>query len=90
MKFLNYLKKEILDVIVELKIQVFYINIYINKNVFFLVCECLLDCNNEEKKNIHNEKNRYNHNFEGLYCWCNSKYDPETMIMYQCIICLDW
>ncbi|RKP12542.1 hypothetical protein BJ684DRAFT_20930 [Piptocephalis cylindrospora] len=37
-------------------------------------------------------KNRYNHNAQGLFCWCNETYDPEVEAspMYQCIVCEDW
>ena len=41
-----------------------------------------------------NEKNSYNHNFNGSYCTCNKPYpDPEDTNpddMVQCIICEDW
>lgn len=39
-----------------------------------------------------NDKNRYNHNFEGRYCRCDVHYDPEKEVstMYQCVACEDW
>ncbi|BFZ58054.1 hypothetical protein PYCC9005_005112 [Savitreella phatthalungensis] len=39
-----------------------------------------------------NRDNRYNHNFEDKFCWCNEPYVPqqETGTMYQCINCEDW
>jgi E3 ubiquitin-protein ligase UBR7 len=38
-----------------------------------------------------NEDNQYNHNYDGLYCWCNQTYDHDSdVIMVQCEICQDW
>lgn len=41
-----------------------------------------------------NPENRYNHNFDGVYCICKRPYpDPEDTVsdeMLQCIICEDW
>ncbi|GAA5810144.1 hypothetical protein MFLAVUS_003563 [Mucor flavus] len=39
-----------------------------------------------------NDKNKYNHNFEGRYCRCDQHYDPEKEegTMYQCVTCEDW
>jgi len=37
-----------------------------------------------------NFENKYNHNFDHLYCWCNSSYNEQENVMYQCIICMDW
>ncbi|KAI9334455.1 hypothetical protein BD770DRAFT_432272 [Pilaira anomala] len=39
-----------------------------------------------------NDKNKYNHNFEGRYCRCDQHYDPEKEegTMYQCVACEDW
>ncbi|KAI7902047.1 putative zinc finger in N-recognin-domain-containing protein [Cokeromyces recurvatus] len=39
-----------------------------------------------------NEENKYNHNFEGRYCRCDTFYNPEKEegTMYQCIACEDW
>ncbi|KAF0508699.1 E3 ubiquitin-protein ligase UBR7 [Gigaspora margarita] len=39
-----------------------------------------------------NEKNLYNHNFEGRFCWCKGEYDPEReeANMHQCVLCEDW
>jgi len=44
----------------------------------------------EAIKTENNLENLYNHNFDGLYCYCNGSYDEETMIMYQCVMCYDW
>lgn len=39
-----------------------------------------------------NERNRYNHNFRGEFCWCGRPYDPHTEEndMIQCLVCEDW
>lgn len=39
-----------------------------------------------------NIRNKYNHNFEGSFCWCRRPYDAstETGTMYQCLACEDW
>lgn len=39
-----------------------------------------------------NDKNNYNDNFENIFCYCKSKYSPESEegTMYQCITCEDW
>ncbi|KAI9314723.1 hypothetical protein BX666DRAFT_1962790 [Dichotomocladium elegans] len=39
-----------------------------------------------------NEKNKYNHNFDGRYCRCDKTYDPEKEegTMFQCVLCEDW
>lgn len=44
-----------------------------------------------------NENNRYNHNFSGKYCTCNTAYPPEEEDdsatqedMWQCVACEDW
>lgn len=60
-------------------------------------------CKLQPTKEDFNNLNRYNHNFEGLYCTCNRPYpDPEyeTNInessdddndeMVQCTVCEDW
>jgi E3 ubiquitin-protein ligase UBR7 len=36
-----------------------------------------------------NERNVYNHNFKGLYCYCEGEY-KETDTMIQCSKCDDW
>ncbi|KAM3720904.1 putative E3 ubiquitin-protein ligase [Dirofilaria immitis] len=46
----------------------------------------------KEKKPL-NERNKYNHNFNGLYCTCNRPYPCEEYDdceMLQCIVCEDW
>ena len=48
---------------------------------------CMLDPTN---KTIINDKNQYNHNYQGLYCICKQPYNPHKDIMYQCISCEDW
>ncbi|EGG16431.1 ubiquitin protein ligase E3 component n-recognin 7 [Cavenderia fasciculata] len=36
-----------------------------------------------------NDKNIYNHNFQGKYCYCDQSYDyKEDMV--QCLFCFDW
>ncbi|XP_014207372.1 putative E3 ubiquitin-protein ligase UBR7 [Copidosoma floridanum] len=51
-------------------------------------------CNRESTKSPENEKNKYNHNYDGFYCICNRPYpDPdqtEDDEMIQCAICEDW
>uniref|UniRef100_A0A0N5AIP1 UBR-type domain-containing protein n=1 Tax=Syphacia muris TaxID=451379 RepID=A0A0N5AIP1_9BILA len=42
----------------------------------------------EEKKPL-NDLNKYNHNFDGIYCTCNQPYTGDED-MYQCCICEDW
>ncbi|CAI8011601.1 Putative E3 ubiquitin-protein ligase UBR7 [Geodia barretti] len=41
-----------------------------------------------------NPRNKYNHNFSGLYCTCNRPYpDPDDEVedeMIQCCVCEDW
>ncbi|KAG7466300.1 hypothetical protein MATL_G00163380 [Megalops atlanticus] len=41
-----------------------------------------------------NTRNKYDHNFSGLYCTCDRPYpDPEDQVadeMIQCIVCEDW
>jgi len=42
-----------------------------------------------DKKEITNTLNKYDHNFNGKYCYCDSLYDyQEDMIL--CIVCQDW
>lgn len=36
-----------------------------------------------------NETNTYNHNFDGLFCWCNKEYNSDQ-VMIQCFACFDW
>ncbi|KAM9968745.1 hypothetical protein ACTFIW_000622 [Dictyostelium discoideum] len=48
-----------------------------------------IDIGSYDKSQILNERNHYNHNFKGKYCYCDSPYDyKEDMI--QCIFCEDW
>ncbi|RKO85652.1 hypothetical protein BDK51DRAFT_34177, partial [Blyttiomyces helicus] len=35
-------------------------------------------CSLQKKTGVLNEKNKYNHNFEGKFCYCRSKYTPES------------
>jgi len=38
-----------------------------------------------------NTGNVYNHNYRGLYCWCNLPYDHNSnVVMIQCYMCQDW
>ncbi|KAE8225740.1 hypothetical protein CF319_g1569 [Tilletia indica] len=43
---------------------------------------------------VENDENRYDHNFEGEFCYCErgKTYNPheEKETMFQCIICEDW
>lgn len=56
-------------------------------------CDCCtlgnLKCDLHDKVNERNHENEYNHNFDGLFCWCNKPYHIED-IMIQCNICKDW
>ncbi len=36
-----------------------------------------------------NKENKYDHNFEGKWCICNAKYDP-NYFMIRCLDCLDY
>ncbi|KAG8178550.1 hypothetical protein JTE90_015920 [Oedothorax gibbosus] len=51
-------------------------------------------CKLNGKKDSLNTKNKYNHNFKGLYCSCSRPYPdleddtPDEMI--QCVFCEDW
>jgi len=50
-------------------------------------------CKLESKPpNTLNEHNKYDHNYEGRFCWCKVDYDPEKEDnnMLQCVICEDW
>jgi E3 ubiquitin-protein ligase UBR7 len=50
-------------------------------------------CKLEAKsRNTLNEHNKYDHNYEGRFCWCKIDYDPEKEDnnMLQCVICEDW
>ncbi|KAG7211107.1 hypothetical protein KM043_010434 [Ampulex compressa] len=52
------------------------------------------ECNLEKSKCPANSENKYNQNFDGLYCVCSRPYpDPEDTgndEMLQCVICEDW
>lgn len=41
-------------------------------------------------KSDSNTKNKYNHNFKGKYCYCDSDYVEGQDTMAQCIHCEDW
>ena len=53
-------------------------------------------CQLEPNKRPLNEKNTYNHNYQGLYCICDRPFpdseddsdDDDEMV--QCIVCEDW
>lgn len=59
-------------------------------------CDCgnkksgAIRCTLESVKEEMNHLNRYNHNFKGEYCYCNGRYQPESDIMFSCILCQDW
>lgn len=42
-----------------------------------------------ERKVEINDRNQYNDNFKGLFCWCKSEY-KEDDVMIQCMLCEDW
>jgi len=46
---------------------------------------CSLELPTSEK----NLENKYNHNFDGKYCWCDSEYEF-SMEMTQCFFCQEW
>ncbi|BGP31889.1 hypothetical protein JCM10296v2_003668 [Rhodotorula toruloides] len=39
-----------------------------------------------------NTRNRYDKNFQGVFCFCGRPYDPHTEVedMLQCLVCEDW
>lgn len=51
-------------------------------------------CNLDNSKSPTNSENKYNQNFDGVYCTCSRPYpDPEAVSedeMLQCVICEDW
>jgi len=49
-------------------------------------------CSLQQEKAPLNEENKYDHNFENKFCYCDEDYNPEvdTRDMYKCIICEDW
>lgn len=53
-----------------------------------------LTCTLTPNKEALNSDNKYNHNFQGLYCTCNRPYpDAEDEVedeMIQCVACEDW
>ncbi|EGF83126.1 hypothetical protein BATDEDRAFT_84659 [Batrachochytrium dendrobatidis JAM81] len=55
---------------------------------------CMLDPPGlqQEKSIQSNVENRYNRNFDGVFCVCLEPYNPEveTRTMFQCVICEDW
>ncbi len=53
-------------------------------------CNCALTPSSSDsgKKMQDNSDNKYNHNFDGLYCWCNKVYQPPLYIyIYIYIVC---
>lgn len=46
-------------------------------------------CTLQQKPDIENDENAYNANYAGIFCFCKTRYDPDTEegTMYQCIIC---
>ncbi|VDN28223.1 unnamed protein product [Gongylonema pulchrum] len=71
------------------------VELYTKRNV---CCDCgnakfKNPCKLYEEKKAENERNKYNHNFDGLYCTCNRPYPCvgyEDEEMLQCIVCEDW
>ena len=53
---------------------------------------CTLNKSQEKKED--GTENKYNQNFNGVYCTCSRPYpdpeDPEPDQMIQCIVCEDW
>eukprot|EP00002_Diphylleia_rotans_P035585 TRINITY_DN7780_c0_g1_i1.p1 TRINITY_DN7780_c0_g1~~TRINITY_DN7780_c0_g1_i1.p1 ORF type:complete len:451 (-),score=103.03 TRINITY_DN7780_c0_g1_i1:126-1478(-) len=47
-------------------------------------------CELEPNKDPVNERNKYNHNFSGRYCWCDEPEVSDDDDMYKCIVCEDW
>jgi len=48
-----------------------------------------IPCSLQIEKDFLNKENKYNHNFIGKYCRCDSE-DDEIEDMIQCTICEDW
>lgn len=46
-------------------------------------------CKLYEEKKPSNERNEYNHNFDGVYCKCKQPYTGDED-MFQCCVCEDW
>ncbi|KAJ1919897.1 hypothetical protein H4219_001677 [Mycoemilia scoparia] len=55
-------------------------------------CELMDRAKENQSMDTANENNKYNHNFWGYYCRCDTFYDPETeeSEMIQCFFCQDW
>lgn len=69
-----------------LNLYLIYMNLFnIVANFFLYPIQTKLDTN---------EENRYNQNFDGVYCTCARPYpDPEDTTgdeMLQCVMCEDW
>lgn len=92
MRFTSCSIRDISVAIVGLLDQVFFGHCYCNYrnslNLSMEGCSCIL--NSGGKRDVNNDENQYNHNFDGLYCWCNSTYNDQENIMYQCVLCTDW
>ncbi|KAJ3132376.1 hypothetical protein HK101_004610, partial [Irineochytrium annulatum] len=47
-------------------------------------------------KGLPNDSNRYDRNFDNVFCWCGAEYDFESELkaengtMLQCLLCEDW
>jgi len=50
------------------------------------------ECQKDKYKDDLNPKNKYNHNFRGLYCTCLRPYPCDEIDgeMLQCVVCEDW
>lgn len=60
-------------------------------------CDCGTDrlgsaaCNIRKTHDIVNSDNVYGQNFDGLFCKCHRRYDPNSEEnMFQCLVCEDW
>lgn len=53
-------------------------------------CNKKYTCSLHPKKDPFNPDNAYGQNFDGLYCYCSQEYNPDTDVMFQCLVCQDW
>lgn len=56
-------------------------------------CACPQDtCRIDTGTKLSAADNKYTHNFDGVFCYCSTVYDPdvEQGTMFQCLICQDW
>lgn len=54
------------------------------------ICECRL-WSGEEVAPQSNVLNKYNHNFDDIFCWCKKGYSADSnAILIHCLLCEDW